>query len=222
MTFRHAQGHPERGRGVSIDRELQRALDVDPSPDFVARVRMRVASEPAPAQRWSWWHMVSAGAVLATLAVLAVVVPRSKVAPNAGGETLAANRLPVVGQLFTATAGGPEGPPYDFMRAQTHGSAAVVERPFSAANASTVVGQPFRAATAASAEAILDAREVATLRRLILNVGQGRVDLKPVLQPAPFAVADVAPLTDIDIVPIPEVVPISIEPLEERGGGARQ
>jgi len=31
-----------------IDGEIRRALDVDPSPEFLARVRTRIAAEPSP------------------------------------------------------------------------------------------------------------------------------------------------------------------------------
>ena len=59
----------------ALDRELAAALAVDPSPEFVARVRARVANEPAP----SFWRvprlMLAAGA-LAVVVVAAVSVSR--------------------------------------------------------------------------------------------------------------------------------------------------
>jgi len=54
---------------AALEREIEAALAVDPSPEFVAKIRARVASEPAPA---SWWHL--RWPVLATAAVAAVVV----------------------------------------------------------------------------------------------------------------------------------------------------
>jgi hypothetical protein len=38
----------------AIEREIEAALAVDPSPEFVAKVRARIASEPT---RASWWHL---------------------------------------------------------------------------------------------------------------------------------------------------------------------
>ena len=35
-----------------LDRELDAALGIEPSPEFVARVRTRIASEPEPSR----WH----------------------------------------------------------------------------------------------------------------------------------------------------------------------
>src|SRR5207253_10446473 len=62
----------------ALDRELARALAVDPSPEFLARVRARVADEPAP----SPWRMprllLAAGAVAVLILAVAVVTPRSR------------------------------------------------------------------------------------------------------------------------------------------------
>jgi len=61
-----------------LDRELESALGVEPSPEFLARVRTRVAAEPAPElwrlaiRRWSFEPLV--GVALAGI-VLAVIVP---------------------------------------------------------------------------------------------------------------------------------------------------
>lgn len=52
----------------ALEREIEAALAVDPSPQFVAKIRARVASEPAPT---SWWPL--RWPVLATAAASAVV-----------------------------------------------------------------------------------------------------------------------------------------------------
>jgi len=52
----------------ALQREIEAALAVDPSPEFVAKVRARIASEPAPT---SWWPL--RWPVLATAAAAAVV-----------------------------------------------------------------------------------------------------------------------------------------------------
>lgn len=57
----------------ALDREVQAALTVDPSPEFLARVRMRVASEPAPAAWTLSWAVLAGGAAVATLVVAVVV-----------------------------------------------------------------------------------------------------------------------------------------------------
>ena len=113
-----------------VDRELRALLAVDPSPEFVARIRTRIASEPAPSRfsiaglqlptaspaglqlpTASWWLSWKLAGVVAVAAVvvLALVLARSRqtVAPTiaAGpkGPALQATETPAV-------AAGPKGP----------------------------------------------------------------------------------------------------------------
>ena len=62
----------------SLDREIQSALAVDPSPEFLARVRTRVASE-LPGRAWrlipSRWSFEPLVAVSVLGVVIAIVVP---------------------------------------------------------------------------------------------------------------------------------------------------
>ena len=55
-----------------IDRELALLLSVEPSPEFRARVRTRIANEPAPRSWYLQWR--AAGTALAAFAVAAAVV----------------------------------------------------------------------------------------------------------------------------------------------------
>jgi hypothetical protein len=55
--------------------DLRRTLDVEPSPEFEARVRERVATETAA--RTGWWWMGAAAAVAATVVIIMMVMPRS-------------------------------------------------------------------------------------------------------------------------------------------------
>jgi hypothetical protein len=57
----------------ALDRELAAALAVDPSPEFVARVRARIASEPAPSS-WRMPRLVLAAGTLAVAVGLSVLV----------------------------------------------------------------------------------------------------------------------------------------------------
>ena len=67
---------------MSLDREIEQLLAVDPSPGFVARVRQRVTAEPAPATWWFSWRLASAGAALAAIALAAILWPAG-IAPTA-------------------------------------------------------------------------------------------------------------------------------------------
>jgi mono/diheme cytochrome c family protein len=56
-----------------LDRALATALAVEPSPQFLARVRMRIASEPEPADwRFSWVY--AAGACTVALAIVVTMM----------------------------------------------------------------------------------------------------------------------------------------------------
>jgi hypothetical protein len=59
-----------------LDRQLADAVNVDPSPEFVARVRGRVAHEASPV-RTRWWPMAAAACLAA--AIIAVALPKHRV-----------------------------------------------------------------------------------------------------------------------------------------------
>jgi hypothetical protein len=52
---------------ASLDREIESLLASEPPPEFVARVRTRVASEPAPGAWRASWMFAAAGAVAAVI-----------------------------------------------------------------------------------------------------------------------------------------------------------
>ena len=70
----------------ALDRELAAELSVDPSPEFVARVRERMATEPAPSS-WRVPQMVMAAAAL-TVIVIAISMSRVDQTPGAPAALL--------------------------------------------------------------------------------------------------------------------------------------
>jgi hypothetical protein len=60
---------------VDLDRELHTALDVDPSPDFVARVRARVEHEPAPRELRLAGPLVALGIGVVVIAAMVSLAP---------------------------------------------------------------------------------------------------------------------------------------------------
>jgi hypothetical protein len=77
-----------------LDRMLAQALDVAPSPEFAARVRHRIASEPPRVALWRGWRFVlpaaAAAGVLVTVAV-SMLSTRGTGAP----PSLSARSLPI-------------------------------------------------------------------------------------------------------------------------------
>lgn len=60
---------------MSLDREIEDLLAVDPSADFVVRVRQHIASQPAPRAWWFSWRLATAGAGLAVVVMGALLWP---------------------------------------------------------------------------------------------------------------------------------------------------
>ena len=76
--------HHARALNSQLDRGLASLTSGQPSPQFAARLRARMAAErPAPRFRWLAWKPALAGAaVAAVFAVLVVSWPRKRVSPE--------------------------------------------------------------------------------------------------------------------------------------------
>ncbi len=180
---------------MTIDQELQAALDVDPSPEFVARVRIRIATAPA-LRRWNAWWMVSAGALSTAIVAFAVLVMRP--APQSGEQAVVASRaLPATALPLVEPSVALAVP----LRNLAQPRALAVPRNVGAQGSNLV---------------LLDPRETAALQRLIYGGGSGRLATALWLRPSPLAVAEPATFVDLEI---PELV---IEPLPIGSEGARQ
>jgi hypothetical protein len=100
---------------AAFDRELDAAVNVDPSPEFVARVRTRIANETAPAPWRVRWTVLAWGAAAAVLAVAAMVTlgptgkrvePQQAVAPEVAVQERVAPPAPVVSEHSAPAPGG--------------------------------------------------------------------------------------------------------------------
>ena len=205
---------------LDVDRELQSLLAVDPSPEFVARVRTRIANEPEPSQSsvaglqlptWWWsWKSIAAPILAAAVIIIAVLVSRPR--PIEHVPTLAATALPntatfppYVVSAFRRTGSAPEGP------------ANRLRQGFGAQEAGRHVRLPETVATTAAGvtprelETLLDPHETAALRALISGVRRGNVDLEPVLRASTPSAMELPPIAEIAI------EPITIAPLVEEG-----
>jgi hypothetical protein len=182
-----------------IDEEIRGALDVDPSPEFLARVRTRLATEPAPsAWRWSW-TIVAAGA-LAAAAIMAIVLTPAREKATPATQTAEA---------------GPKGPA---LRETEPARSPAVRKPGpSLLERRPRPSGPGEAIASRQPEILLDAAETRALRALIAGVRDGRVDITAAQNSRAPAPTDLEPITDIVI------APLSIEPLAPQGAqGERQ
>jgi hypothetical protein len=187
-----------------IDRDIRDALNVDPSPEFLARVRTRIANEPAPsAWRWSW-TVAAAGAMAASVIAAVILMPVRETMIVAPGATR--QETPVAQAFKPAEA------------------AAAARKPSTA-------GPPPRAISRYASDAtvrlkpdttelplLFDQSEMRALQGLIAAARNGSVALTTHNAAAPPEPMELEPVTDIVI------APITIEPLAPPSGaeGARQ
>jgi hypothetical protein len=170
-------------------------LSVNPSPEFVARVRTQVAREPVPHPWRLSWTLGTVVAAAAVVAIAAYVGPGRERAANTARPPLAARVLPNSGTVASGSTQRTE------IRALRDGaSIARLEGPAAAAPTER-----------RGNDVLLDPRESAALRALIYGVRRGEVDLSPVLRASTPSAMTLPPLTEIAI------EPITIAPLVDEG-----
>ena len=175
------RGH-DRVTDAALDGELRRALAVDPSPEFLARIRTRIASEPDPAARPLSWNLVLTAVV--AIAVVAIV------AISGRPPALTKAPAPLTARTFV-------------------GATALVSPPPTTAHAfrSVDAGRPPSAGVKQELEVLIAADEARALRALISGVREGRIVLTPVLSAVPAASESVS-VDEIAIEPI-TITPIA-------------
>jgi len=167
----------------ALEREIENALDVDPSPEFVARVRARIASESTPAVWHLRWRLVGAGALATAVVLTWFVTGTDRQSPPA------ISARPVVPPPISESA--PTGAPTaTTARADLAPSVLPAEK-----------GPP-----TAEPKILISPRDAAALRVLMTNIREGRVD--PTVLAAVEGVG--APLEPLNWITIQ---PIVIEPL---------
>jgi hypothetical protein len=184
---------------VAFERDIERALAVEPSPEFVARVRAHIAEEPSPSSRrfgWLFTGVATAAVAAAVLLTVVVVSPKRQTGP--AGAPLLASRS-VTSGFVVVSAIAPAGPAIPSASPR-----ALVARVLTGSGSSG-------ARVARVPEPLIDARETMALQRLIAGVRDARVDLSPLLKEAPPVPMALQPIDDL-VIP-----PITIEPLVPSG-----
>jgi len=180
---------------TALEREIERALAVDPSPEFLVRVRARIADEPAPASRGFGWLFAGVATVAAAAALVLAVRMVSSARPPASAPLLASRSIGsavVVPAVVPATAGPASA--YAATRLRQDGKAGHYV--------------PTASPAATRTQPLFDARETTALQRLIADVRDARVDLTPLAKEGPMPLPAMDPLT---------ISPIVIEPLTPGG-----
>jgi len=81
---------------MTIDQELRAALNVEPSPEFVARVRTRIANQPQPRGWRIWWLAAPAAAALVVMVAALILSRPATVVDSRGLPLLESRTLPAV------------------------------------------------------------------------------------------------------------------------------
>ena len=190
----------------SIDRALREALDVSPSPDFVARVRTRIANEPVPHSlwsRWTVWMPVTVGAVAAAIALAVLVKPAPQV-PLKPDTSEAAVDVP----LPLASTVRLKADTTTIATTPTRVSGVVSGFP------STTLGAGGRTVVARKEpEILISQSESAALRRLIARASEGQIIVDVFSASASDSSGELQPLPEITIplLKIDPLVPVNGE-----------
>jgi hypothetical protein len=191
---------------VALNRDLEAALAVEPSPEFAARLRTRIQRERDAAPSPWRWQMAAA---VACVAITALVIGTSKLdrVRVARDDRPARRQLPVAPRELEP---GPRAVAKATMAGEAFGPAPTTR-------SRTAVRRSRRSAAVGEPQLLIAADEARALRQLFSSVQKGLVDLSSLPEVAP-AFAALQPLDDISF------PPITFEPImpEAVGEGERQ
>jgi len=187
-----------------IDQDIRDALRVDPSPEFLARVRTRLANEPAPS-RWRWSWTFAAGSALAAAVIVAVIWWPIESRPGPFGPGSEAKP--------SVEAAGPKGPALqaskpDATSQVVSGFSRTLERTQMPSSDATVRLKP----DTTEAPLLFDHSEMRALQALIAAAKTGGVALTQPAEAASPAPMELEPVADIVI------APIAIDPIAPMSG----
>jgi hypothetical protein len=175
----------------SLDREIESLVAAEPSPQFVARVRARVAEEPEPG-RWRAWMLAVPGAVTVAIAVLIMWPSREQVPVGQEGPALHTSQHAAAAvQPVMPLAASPETP-----RVRIRSTPGRVMAVAAATDRAIDIDLP---------DVVIAENEVRTFASLVASLRQRRFDAAV---PAPPDLD-----TPIEVKELPPVEPIEIEPI---------
>ena len=176
----------------SLDREIESLLAVESSPEFLARVRARVAEEPLP-RRWRASSMFASAAAVAAVVVALMAWPASEPAPSRPALV----EPPHIADAGPAIVSAPVTQP------------SPVPKPVSV-SAGAAVPAPDRAIDIALPEVVIAGNEVEAYTALVASIRQSRFEAAVPAAPDPD--------TPLEVKELPPVEPLEIEPIVRVAG----
>lgn len=172
----------------SLDREIESLLATEPSPEFLARVRARVAEEPTP-NRWRASWMFAAATAVAAAIVALIVWPSSEVTPSSNLSVEPPGIVEAAPAIAPPPLPSPRPVPEQVRTVRA--VAAAIERD--------------RAIDIDLPEVVLADNEVKTFASLVTRIRQSRFDVAIPASPNPD--------TPLEVKELPPVEPLEIEPI---------
>ena len=186
----------ERVNDAAFDRQIESLLGVEPSPEFVARVRARVADEPEPGRWWTSWTLAVAGA--GGVVIIAMLAwPSPEVTPS----NHAAVELPRI------AAGAPS-------RALPQPTPLPQPGRPTAVRAVAATFERDRGIHIDLPEVVLGDNEVKAYAALVANIRRSRFDAAVPAAPnqnTPLEIKELPPVEPIEIEPIVRVAALQAE-----------
>lgn len=182
---------------ASLDREIESMMEVEPSPEFLARVRTRVAKEPEPSRWRSSWTLAIAGGV--TVVIVALIAWPSREPASSSGEPVRGLRTGAV-ETLTPLASSTAPQP--------------VRRQPARARASAVAASPDRAIEIDLPEVVIAENEAKTFAALVASIRQSRFDAVVPAAPnpdTPLEIKELLPVEPLEIEPIVKVAALQAE-----------
>jgi hypothetical protein len=179
---------------ASLDREIESLLASEPSPEFLARVRTRVAQEPEPG-RWRASWMFAAATAIAAVVVALIAWPSSEVTP--------ASHAPIERPRMAEAAPAV---------VSSSVSSQPVRRPVAVKVVAAV--ERDRAIDIDLPQVVIAENEVNTFTSLVASLRQSRFDVAVPVAPnpdAPLEIKELAPVEPLEIEPIVRVAVLQTE-----------
>jgi len=183
----------------SLDREIESLLAVEPSPEFLARVRARVAEEPAPG-RWRTWMLVVPGAAVVAFALL-IVWPSREQAPDHHAPALPASQQ----AAEVAQQASPPAASSEASRVRSRSTPGTALPPAAARDRAIDIDLP---------DVVIAENEVRTFAALVATIRQRRFDVAVPAAPdldAPLEMKELRPAEPIEIEPIVKLAALQAE-----------
>ena len=172
-----------------LEHEIEAIVSVEPSPEFVSRVRTHIARQPVPFWTMGWTSLAAASAVMAVVVGVVVSRPDAIVQPESiGSESAASARTDT--KIANASAAG------------TRANEVPTPPRVNSRTTSELRKTPVSKVALPEPEFLIDPRAAEAMRRFLSHPQPERVELT-------FATIEPQPLPEFKMAPLPMFDPMA-------------